>query len=76
MKTIKSILFRYLIVWIVFSATYFFLSEQITKLIAPGYHDVSIWIIVVSVGLSVIFLIVLISLLATLIKFKRRVIQN
>ena len=72
MKTVKSLLFKYLITWIFLSIIYFLLSEKITKWIAPGFDNVELWIIVVIAGLSLIFLITLICFLVAMVKLKKR----
>jgi hypothetical protein len=72
MKTLKSILIKYLISWIFLSVIYFFLSEKIARLIAPGFDNVELWIVVVIAGLSAIFLIMLISFFIAFMKFKKQ----
>lgn len=72
MKSVKSLLFKYFITWIFLSIIYFFLSEKITKWIAPGFDNVELWTIVVIAGLSLLFLMILISFFVALIRLKKR----
>ena len=69
MKTTTWFVLKYFLLWIVLSGSYFFLSEKITKLIIPGYDSVEIWLLVVTIGLGLIFII---TLIAFLIAFTKR----
>ena len=69
MKNTTWFVLKYLLIWIVLSVCYFFLSEKITKLIAPGFDSVEIWLLVVAIGLGLIFII---TVIAFLIAFTKR----
>ena len=69
MKNNTWFVLKYFFTWIILSGCYFFLSENFTKLITPGYDSVEIWVLVVSIGLGLIFII---TLIAFLIAFTKR----
>ena len=71
MKPIVLIILKHIIIWISLSALHFFMSEQITKWLMPGYDSVQAWINVVIGGLCIIFLLTLISFIITLKDFKK-----
>lgn len=54
-----KIILKYLLFWLILSTIYFFLSEKITKWLFKGYHDVGLWLFVVAIGISIIFLVLL-----------------
>jgi hypothetical protein len=70
MKTTTSLLLKYFLIWVVLTLCYFFLSEKITKLIAPGFDSVEIWLLVVAIGLGLIFILTLTAFLKALKKRK------
>jgi hypothetical protein len=57
----------HLIVWIILSLIFFFSSESFTKLIAPDFHEVTMWLTVMMTGLILIFIGVTTSLTIRLI---------
>jgi|GEM_PF-3172640 len=66
--TKSSIIIKYTLIWLIISAGYFFVSEQITKWLAPGFDDAVIWMKVVLTGWVIIFLIMLVILIVKLIR--------
>ncbi len=62
----KSIIILvHILLWIFLSVGYLFLSEPITVRMFPGFHNVTIWLIVSSVGLALIFIGIVISLIVS-----------
>lgn len=72
MKKIYILIIKFFFSWLVLSIIYFFLSEEIIKLIAPGTYNVETWIITVSSGLTMIFFIAVILFIFNLFKLKRK----
>jgi hypothetical protein len=72
MKNTTWFVLKYFLIWIVLSVCYFFLSEKITKLIAPGFDSVELWLLVVAIGSGFIFILTLLVFSIGLIKRKRR----
>lgn len=71
MKKYTILILKYFLSWITLSVIYFFLSEEITKIIAPNYHNVESWIMVLSSGIILITIITLILLTFNLLKLKK-----
>jgi hypothetical protein len=67
----KKIILRHLIIWLLLSVLFFFLSEPITKWILPEVHDVTIWLKVLASGLVLIFCALLISVIVAVVKRKK-----
>jgi hypothetical protein len=59
MRSSLKIILKYLLFWLILSTSYFFLSEEITKRLFKGFHDVGLWLIIVAIGISVIFIVLL-----------------
>lgn len=73
MKKPGIIVLKHFGLWLLFSALYIFSSEKLTKLIFSGMeYDVEQWLLVVSVGLVLIFLIMVVSLIIKLIRNRKR----
>lgn len=72
MKKTYILIIKYFFGWLVLSIIYFFLSEEIIKLIASGNYNVETWIITVSSGLAMILFIAVILFLFNLFKLKRK----
>lgn len=70
MKNTTLFLLKYLLIWIILSGFYILFSEKITKLIAPGFDSVEIWVFVVAIGLGLIFIAVLTTFLIAFVKRK------
>jgi hypothetical protein len=62
---------KYLLIWLGLSTAYFFASEQITKWIVPGFDGIAIWLFVLTVGLILIFIVVLNLFLINIRKHKK-----
>lgn len=71
MNPIKKLLFKHLFTWLGLSLIYFHYSETITKKLFPGIDDVSLWLMVTMVGLTLILIAVLISFLIKMIRVKK-----
>lgn len=71
MKKSTILILKYFFSWIILCVIYFFLSEEITKLIAPGFHDIGIWIIIVSSGIVLITIVTIILFIFNLLKLKK-----
>lgn len=69
--TKSSIIIKYTLLWLIISAGYFFVSESITKWLAPGFDDVFLWMKVVLTGWMIIFLLMLVILIIKLIRNKK-----
>ena len=70
MTKTKPLFFKYFINWILISTVYLFLSEEITKLLFPGFDNVTLWLYVVAVGLVLILIIFSVSFFITSRKHK------
>lgn len=70
MKNTTLFVLKYLLIWIILSGCYILFSEKITKLIAPGFDSVEIWVFVVAIGLGLIFIVVLTTFLIAFVKRK------
>jgi hypothetical protein len=70
MRNTSSLIMKYFLIWLVLSTCYFFFSEKITKLIAPGFDSVQIWFFVVSIGLGLIFIITTVAFFIAFLKRK------
>ena len=68
----SRLIMTHLIAWIVLSLIFFFSSESLTKLVAPDFHDVTIWLTIMLTGLVLIFFGVTASLTIKLIKRSRK----
>jgi len=75
---VKKVILIHLIVWILLSVIYFFLSETIVKLIFPTIHGVELWLMTVYAGVILISILVVISLIINLawIVIKRRYVSH
>ena len=62
----------FVIVWLVLSMVYFFLSEPVVKLLFPGEDNVVLWLYTLFAGLILIFVIVLFLFLINFIIYKLR----
>lgn len=71
MKPIKKIFYTHLFLWLLLSLVYFASSEIITKKLFPGYHDVTLWLMVTITGLILLFILTMISFLIKLIARKK-----
>lgn len=71
MKKTTKILLTYFLIWITLSIAYLFLAETITKAIFPGYDSVELWLIVLTTGLLLLFLIITLLIIIQLKKAKR-----
>jgi len=66
------ILIKYLVLWILISIGYFFISETVTNWLFPNVHGVETWLIVLSIGLIIIFIVIIISLIRGLRRLNRK----
>ncbi len=58
-KTKRRLLLKYLILWILLSALYFYITEPILNVLIPGLLDIGLWLTVEVIGLATLFLIFL-----------------
>ena len=72
MKKKTKIILLHFLLWIITSAIFFLFSEKITTTLFSGFHNVKIWLAVLGLGLFLIFCILLISLIITLVKLRKR----
>ncbi|PQJ10402.1 hypothetical protein CJD36_010515 [Flavipsychrobacter stenotrophus] len=73
MKKPGIIVLKHLVLWLLFSAIYILISEQLTKRIFSGIdYDVEQWLLVAIVGLLLIFTITVFSLVVSLLKNRKR----
>ncbi|CAN5662308.1 hypothetical protein BH11BAC3_BH11BAC3_20830 [soil metagenome] len=68
----KKIFFKYIIIWVVLSVGYFFVTEPIAQLLFPGFYDVGIWLLTLIGGLVLILLILTIALIINIVRHRRR----
>jgi len=52
---------KYSFFWIVASVIYFFASEQIAKLLFPGFDNEMLWLYTLIIGLSFILIITIVT---------------
>lgn len=64
--------FIHLLIWLLLSVLYFFLSEPLTIYIFPTIHDVALWLPILGAGLILIFIMVLISYIICIFRKKRQ----
>jgi hypothetical protein len=69
--TKSSIIIKYAFIWLLISACYFFVSEQLIKWLAPGFDNVVIWMKVLLAGWIIVFLFMLVLLVIKLIRYKK-----
>src|SRR5262245_56044744 len=62
----KGIIFIHFITWLLLSVAYFFMSEMIVVWIAPGSHDVSLWLITLFAGQVILTILTVLSLIICL----------
>jgi small-conductance mechanosensitive channel len=74
MKSSTLFFLKYLAVWVILSVLYFVASETITKWIAPGYHNIQIWLSVVLIGLLLIVILLSILFFVGLRKRKKNLL--
>ncbi|PWV50389.1 hypothetical protein C7475_1049 [Chitinophaga sp. S165] len=66
----------HIFLWLFLSLGYLFLSEPITVYMCPGYHNVTIWLMVLSAGLTLIFIATAISLIVSFRIVKKRRLKS
>jgi hypothetical protein len=62
----RKIILIHLVVWLLISTIYFLVSEKLIAWLMPGFHDVMMWLWLLIIGLSIIFITVSFSLVLTL----------
>jgi hypothetical protein len=62
----RKIILIHLVVWLLISTIYFLISERLIAWLMLGFHDVMMWLWLLIIGLSIIFILVSFSLVFTL----------
>lgn len=73
LSPVKKVIFVHLFWWLGLSTAWFFITEPGIKKLFTGFHNVTLFLLFLSGGLMLIFIVVATSLILRLVKRRRQI---